>query len=114
MTKLAACLLNISEARNAQLVEKIARAACIKPTTNKTESVVLNIFSDLVYNRSVISIAGKLLFELSMLLSAFRKCKEVHSGHIQDHFVDICYYILIILKFLDSFWTLLTFFKDFV
>jgi glutamate formiminotransferase len=54
-TKMAACLLNISEAKNPALVEQIARAA----VCNSKKSAVLNIFSDKVYNRSVISIGGK-------------------------------------------------------
>ena len=57
--KLAACLLNISEGRNPELIEKIARAALINYSENeKCETTVLNIFSDAIYNRSVISIAG--------------------------------------------------------
>ena len=55
--KLAMCLLNISEARNRQIVEKAARAAVLK-NGNGIDRVVLNIFSDDIYNRSVISIAG--------------------------------------------------------
>ena len=55
--KLAMCLLNISEARNRQIVEKVARAAVLK-TGSGIDRVVLNIFSDDIYNRSVISIAG--------------------------------------------------------
>ncbi len=72
--KLAACLLNISEARNAKFVEEIARAAIVTnvdagfvPFPNqshqqecKCQSTVLNIFSDPIYNRSVITIAGEL------------------------------------------------------
>ena len=55
--KLAMCLLNISEARNGQIVEAIAKAA-IPKNGNGIDRVVLNIFSDDIYNRSVISIAG--------------------------------------------------------
>ena len=55
--KLAMCLLNISEARNGQIVEAIAKAA-IPKNGNGIDRVVLNIFSDNIYNRSVISIAG--------------------------------------------------------
>ena len=61
--KLAACLLNISEGRNTALVEQIAKAAISDSTKNKCDSTVLNIFSDSVYNRSVISIAGKNILE---------------------------------------------------
>ena len=65
MKKLVACLLNISEARNFSKIEKIARAA-ISPNSEERKngckilSTVLNIFSDKIYNRSVITIAGKL------------------------------------------------------
>lgn len=62
-SKLIACLLNVSEARNSQLIENIAKAAIStnSPTTDfKCDSVVLNIFSDKIYNRSVISIGGTL------------------------------------------------------
>ena len=55
--KLAMCLLNISEAKNAKIVEQVARAALPK-SNNPVDRVVLNIFSDQIYNRSVISIAG--------------------------------------------------------
>ena len=50
------CLLNISEAKNAKIVEQVARAAL--PKSDNPDRVVLNIFSDQIYNRSVISIAG--------------------------------------------------------
>ena len=105
-SKLSACLLNISEARNKCLVEKIAKAAIIdifnekeqdeyvkmyseerkfRPDNevsdldNKAECVkfenlksklfgknykrqtsILNIFSDTIYNRSVVTVAGTL------------------------------------------------------
>ena len=60
--KLAACLLNISEGRDSSLIERIAKAhakAALTPFHGtKSEIAVLNIFSDKIYNRSVISIAG--------------------------------------------------------
>ena len=55
--KLAMCLLNISEARNPKIVEQVAKAAILK-NGSELDRVVLNIFSDKIYNRSVISIAG--------------------------------------------------------
>ena len=61
--KLAACLLNISEGRNTALVEQIAKAAISDSTQKKCDTAVLNIFSDSVYNRSVISIAGEDIVE---------------------------------------------------
>ena len=61
--RLAACLLNISEARNKTLVESVARAALNIPCKStasivKCPATVLNIFSDYDYNRSVITIAA--------------------------------------------------------
>ena len=82
--KLAACLLNISEAQNYSKVEQIARAAISRIQNDskdpknltfriqnedstlsenengiKVDRTVLNIFADQIYNRSVITIAGK-------------------------------------------------------
>jgi glutamate formiminotransferase len=62
--KLAACLLNISEAQNYAKVEQIARAAISRirnedETGMEVDRTVLNIFADQIYNRSVITIAGK-------------------------------------------------------
>ena len=106
MNKLAACLLNVSEANNRKIVEQIAKAGIVNvygkenqneylevylkqkhtqavesPLTDykilnedvlqkvrielfgqdlKSQSTVLNIFMDPIYNRSVITIAGTL------------------------------------------------------
>uniref|UniRef100_A0A8C3TJX3 Formiminotransferase cyclodeaminase N-terminal like n=1 Tax=Chelydra serpentina TaxID=8475 RepID=A0A8C3TJX3_CHESE len=54
---LAACLLNISEARKKDIVEKIAKAA-LYDEKKHSQATVLNIFSDYDYNRSVITIAA--------------------------------------------------------
>ncbi|XP_070364415.1 formiminotransferase N-terminal subdomain-containing protein isoform X6 [Equus asinus] len=57
--RLAACLLNISEARRKNIVENIAKAALLEKNGQKHPEVsVLNIFSDRDYNRSVITIAA--------------------------------------------------------
>uniref|UniRef100_A0A8D0LEY0 Formiminotransferase N-terminal subdomain-containing protein-like n=2 Tax=Sus scrofa TaxID=9823 RepID=A0A8D0LEY0_PIG len=57
--RLAACLLNISEARRKYIVENVAKAALLERNGQKHPNVsVLNIFSDHEYNRSVITIAG--------------------------------------------------------
>uniref|UniRef100_A0A2K5K1J7 Formiminotransferase N-terminal subdomain domain-containing protein n=1 Tax=Colobus angolensis palliatus TaxID=336983 RepID=A0A2K5K1J7_COLAP len=57
--RLAACLLNISEARRKYIVENIAKAALLDKNGKKHPQVsVLNIFSDQDYNRSVILIAA--------------------------------------------------------
>lgn len=58
--RLAACLLNISEARRKHIVENIAKAALGKNGQKYPEISVLNIFSDQDYNRSVITIAGSI------------------------------------------------------
>uniref|UniRef100_A0A8C9AQ60 Formiminotransferase cyclodeaminase N-terminal like n=1 Tax=Prolemur simus TaxID=1328070 RepID=A0A8C9AQ60_PROSS len=69
---LAACLLNISEARRKYIVENIAKAALLDKNGQKhPEVTVLNIFSDQDYNRSVITIAAsvdKLGLAESMIL----------------------------------------------
>uniref|UniRef100_H0XHU1 Formiminotransferase cyclodeaminase N-terminal like n=1 Tax=Otolemur garnettii TaxID=30611 RepID=H0XHU1_OTOGA len=57
--RLAACLLNISEARRKYVVENIAKAALLDKNGQKhPEVTVLNVFSDQDYNRSVITIAA--------------------------------------------------------
>ncbi|XP_053554711.1 formiminotransferase N-terminal subdomain-containing protein isoform X5 [Bombina bombina] len=57
--RLAACLLNVSEARKKDIVERIATAALYdKHGRMLPETTVLNIFSDYDYNRSVITIAA--------------------------------------------------------
>ncbi|XP_057603170.1 formiminotransferase N-terminal subdomain-containing protein isoform X3 [Hippopotamus amphibius kiboko] len=57
--RLAACLLNISEARRKYIVENVAKAALLEKNGQKHPEVsVLNIFSDQEYNRSVITIAA--------------------------------------------------------
>ncbi|XP_013408515.1 uncharacterized protein LOC106172384 [Lingula anatina] len=61
-SKLCACLLNVSEARNVHIIEKIAYAAL--EVNNKTSkqhcAAVLNVFSDYDYNRTVITIAASI------------------------------------------------------
>nr|XP_060637132.1 formiminotransferase N-terminal subdomain-containing protein isoform X1 [Anolis sagrei ordinatus]XP_060637141.1 formiminotransferase N-terminal subdomain-containing protein isoform X1 [Anolis sagrei ordinatus]XP_060637149.1 formiminotransferase N-terminal subdomain-containing protein isoform X1 [Anolis sagrei ordinatus]XP_060637158.1 formiminotransferase N-terminal subdomain-containing protein isoform X1 [Anolis sagrei ordinatus]XP_060637168.1 formiminotransferase N-terminal subdomain-contai len=58
-TRLAACLLNVSEGRRKDVVEKIAKAAVCKDKGQECQqATVLNIFSDYEYNRSVITIAA--------------------------------------------------------
>ena len=79
--RLAACLLNISEARNRDLVELVANAALNIPSKSKNSllkcsSTVLNIFSDYDYNRSVITIAAPVE---NIEESVFRACKVAYS-----------------------------------
>eukprot|EP00092_Neocalanus_flemingeri_P026615 GFUD01028846.1.p1 GENE.GFUD01028846.1~~GFUD01028846.1.p1 ORF type:complete len:327 (-),score=45.41 GFUD01028846.1:162-1142(-) len=59
--KLATCLLNISEARNKAVINKVIEAAKTAIETNgKPGAAVLNAFVDPEYNRSVITISGHL------------------------------------------------------
>ncbi|XP_041057622.1 formiminotransferase N-terminal subdomain-containing protein isoform X1 [Carcharodon carcharias] len=68
--RLAVCLLNISEARKQDIVERIAKAAlCDKPGQKKTQTTVLNIFSDYDYNRSVLTLAGPIETLVNFLFS---------------------------------------------
>uniref|UniRef100_A0A8D0Q6F0 Formiminotransferase N-terminal subdomain domain-containing protein n=2 Tax=Sus scrofa TaxID=9823 RepID=A0A8D0Q6F0_PIG len=84
--RLAACLLNISEARRKYIVENVAKAALLERNGQKHPNVsVLNIFSDHEYNRSVITIAGSVdeLGDsvLAACLEAFRSIDmEVQDG----------------------------------
>ncbi|XP_058295871.1 formiminotransferase N-terminal subdomain-containing protein isoform X2 [Hylobates moloch] len=76
--RLAACLLNISEARRKYVVENIAKAALLDENGKKYPQVsVLNIFSDQDYNRSVITIAGSVDKLGSSVLAA---CLEAFQG----------------------------------
>ncbi|XP_043916571.1 formiminotransferase N-terminal subdomain-containing protein isoform X1 [Protopterus annectens] len=57
--RLAACLLNISEGRRKNIVEKVAKAAvCNEHGQKHPETTVLNLFCDFDYNRSVLTIAA--------------------------------------------------------
>nr|XP_015095491.1 formiminotransferase N-terminal subdomain-containing protein isoform X1 [Vicugna pacos] len=84
--RLAACLLNISEARRKYIVENVAKAALLEKNGQKHHEVsVLNIFSDQDYNRSVITIAASVeeLGDsiLAACMEAFRSIDmEVQEG----------------------------------
>ncbi|XP_077980722.1 uncharacterized protein LOC144435955 [Glandiceps talaboti] len=92
MKRMAACLLNVSEARNKEIVERIARAAVeveSSPVTDgqgeKINATVLNIFCDTDYNRSVVTIVAPLHHLGNSLYYSCRKAYElidlsVHSG----------------------------------
>ncbi|XP_058405502.1 LOW QUALITY PROTEIN: formiminotransferase N-terminal subdomain-containing protein [Diceros bicornis minor] len=57
--RLAACLLNISEARRKNTLENVAQAALLEKNGKKHPEVsAFNVFSDQDYNRSVIPIAA--------------------------------------------------------
>ncbi|XP_017294116.1 formiminotransferase N-terminal subdomain-containing protein [Kryptolebias marmoratus] len=84
--RLAACLLNVSEARRKEVVERIARAAlCDAQGAKRDDTTVLNIFNDHDYNRSVITIVASIDSIREVVLSA---CEEAcalidmraHSG----------------------------------
>ncbi|VTJ78081.1 Hypothetical predicted protein [Marmota monax] len=84
-SRLAVCLLNISEARRKYIVENIAKAALEKNGQKHPEASVLNIFSDQDYNRSVITIAASVdklgSCVLAACLEAFRAIDmEVQEG----------------------------------
>lgn len=65
--QLVACMLNVSEARRRDVVEKIAKEALaavnppkVKPIASDwaINATALNIFQDIDYNRSVITIVS--------------------------------------------------------
>ena len=114
--RIAACLLNVSEARNYKLVRGIAEAALkdqehwvpyvshanatlgqfpTNPHAFKSKATVLNIFADIEYNRSVITIASPIEF---LEQSLFQACSEAfskvdlskqHGGHPRLGVVDL-------------------------
>ncbi|CAL8326804.1 unnamed protein product [Lota lota] len=69
--RLVACLLNVSEARRKDLVEMVATAAVYNSKGQRREgTTVLNIFNDLDYNRSVITIVAGIDSVRESVLSA--------------------------------------------
>nr|XP_020462191.1 formimidoyltransferase-cyclodeaminase-like isoform X2 [Monopterus albus]XP_020462192.1 formimidoyltransferase-cyclodeaminase-like isoform X2 [Monopterus albus]XP_020462193.1 formimidoyltransferase-cyclodeaminase-like isoform X2 [Monopterus albus]XP_020462194.1 formimidoyltransferase-cyclodeaminase-like isoform X2 [Monopterus albus]XP_020462196.1 formimidoyltransferase-cyclodeaminase-like isoform X2 [Monopterus albus] len=69
--QLAACLLNISEARRTDLVQTVARTAVYTTGGVRREgTTVLNIFNDYDYNRSVITIVANIDSIREAILSA--------------------------------------------
>ncbi|XP_072542590.1 formiminotransferase N-terminal subdomain-containing protein [Salminus brasiliensis] len=75
--RLVACLLNISEARERNLVETVAQAAITdKHGRRRKGTTVLNIFSDYDYNRSVITIVASIDLIKDAVLSA---CEQAFS-----------------------------------
>ncbi|CAN9498013.1 unnamed protein product [Ophioblennius macclurei] len=84
--RLAACLLNISEARRKDLVEMVAKAALYGTEGVRREgTTVLNIFNDHDYNRSVITIVASIDCLGEAVLSACEKAcalidMSAHSG----------------------------------
>ncbi|XP_067299912.1 formiminotransferase N-terminal subdomain-containing protein isoform X1 [Pseudorasbora parva] len=75
--RLVACLLNISEARRRDLVETVARSAITDTHGKKREGItVLNIFNDVDYNRSVITIVASIDLIREAVLSA---CERAYS-----------------------------------
>ncbi|XP_066543830.1 formiminotransferase N-terminal subdomain-containing protein [Amia ocellicauda] len=84
--RLAACLLNVSEARRKDIVDTVARAALYDQQGRRREgTAVLNIFNDHDYNRSVITIAAAIDKIGGAVLSACVKACELidmrqHSG----------------------------------
>ncbi|KAJ6665293.1 hypothetical protein lerEdw1_004342 [Lerista edwardsae] len=86
--RLAACLLNISEGRKKDIVEKVAKAAVYHDNgQDYPQGTVLNIFSDYDYNRSVITIAAPVdrigNCVVSACMEAFRSIDL--SAHVGIH-----------------------------
>ncbi|XP_077392431.1 formiminotransferase N-terminal subdomain-containing protein [Festucalex cinctus] len=76
--RLVACLLNVSEARNADLVESVAKASLYDSQgVRRDGTTVLNIFNDGDYNRSVITIVASIESIREAVLSACEKACEL-------------------------------------
>ncbi|XP_037857727.2 formiminotransferase N-terminal subdomain-containing protein isoform X3 [Chlorocebus sabaeus] len=83
--RLAACLLNISEARRKYIVENIAKAALLDKNGKEHPQVsVLNIFSDQDYNRSVITIAASVDKLGSSVLAACLEAFQAIDMEVQE------------------------------
>ncbi|XP_062861676.1 formiminotransferase N-terminal subdomain-containing protein [Trichomycterus rosablanca] len=75
--RLVCCLLNISEAREKDLVEKVAQAAITYQNGGRRKgATVLNIFNDHDYNRSVLTIVASIELIAEVVLSA---CEQAFS-----------------------------------
>ena len=140
LSKLAACLLNVSEAENRHIVEKIAKAGIVKSFTKdeqeryitsynddkslligdshkdlkhvthdnsssnirdelfganyRFQSTILNIFSDQIYNRSVITIAGTLPGVEKGVISACNEAFRSLKGNISKFDSFKCPFVL--------------------
>ncbi|XP_051938018.1 formiminotransferase N-terminal subdomain-containing protein [Hippocampus zosterae] len=84
--RLVTCLLNVSEARRKDVVERVAKAALYDSQgVRRDGTAVLNIFNDRDYNRSVITIVATVEGIGEAVLSACEKACELidmrdHSG----------------------------------
>ncbi|XP_036397047.1 formiminotransferase N-terminal subdomain-containing protein [Megalops cyprinoides] len=86
--RLVACMLNISEARSRDVVEKVARAAVFDGRGGQREgTTVLNIFNDHDYNRSVITITASIDRIREAVLSACEQaCQLIDMrNHVGAH-----------------------------
>ncbi|XP_048834823.1 formiminotransferase N-terminal subdomain-containing protein isoform X2 [Brienomyrus brachyistius] len=86
--RMVTCLLNISEARNRDIVDKVARAAVFHKHGGWREgSTVLNIFNDHGYNRSVITIVASIDDIGEAVLSACEQALDMIDmrGHVGAH-----------------------------
>ncbi|XP_076854489.1 formiminotransferase N-terminal subdomain-containing protein isoform X2 [Brachyhypopomus gauderio] len=85
-SRLVTCLLNVSEARQKDLVEKVAQAAITDLQGGRRKhTTILNIFSDYDYNRSVITVVANIeLIRESVLAACERACELIdmnaHEG----------------------------------
>ncbi|XP_061782417.1 formiminotransferase N-terminal subdomain-containing protein isoform X2 [Nerophis lumbriciformis] len=84
--RLVACLLNVSEAQRKDLLDTVAMAALYNSQgVRREETTVLNIFHDLDYSRSVITIVASIQSIREAVLSACEKACQLfdmntHSG----------------------------------
>ena len=86
--KLATCLLNISEARNKEVIRAVIQAAVDTITrTSPIGATVLNAFTDTEYNRSVITISGRLKALEDAVVSASEAANSLIDmrGHTGGH-----------------------------
>nr|XP_046259021.1 formiminotransferase N-terminal subdomain-containing protein isoform X2 [Scatophagus argus]XP_046259022.1 formiminotransferase N-terminal subdomain-containing protein isoform X2 [Scatophagus argus]XP_046259023.1 formiminotransferase N-terminal subdomain-containing protein isoform X2 [Scatophagus argus]XP_046259025.1 formiminotransferase N-terminal subdomain-containing protein isoform X2 [Scatophagus argus]XP_046259026.1 formiminotransferase N-terminal subdomain-containing protein isoform X2 len=86
--RLVACLLNVSEAHRKDLVETVAKAALYDTEGVRREgTTVLNIFNDLDYNRSVITVVAGIDCIREAVLSACEKaCRLIDMrAHVGVH-----------------------------
>ncbi|XP_019724650.1 formiminotransferase N-terminal subdomain-containing protein isoform X2 [Hippocampus comes] len=82
--RLVTCLLNVSEARRKDLVERVAKAALYDSQgVRRDGTTVLNIFNDRDYNRSVITIVATVEAIREAVLSACEKACELFD--MRDH-----------------------------
>ena len=79
--KLATCLLNVSEARNKDVIYSVINAATsIIEASGPIGATVLNAFMDPEYNRSVITIRNSKMHSLEHTSFIFSSTKTLFSA----------------------------------